>query len=173
MKVQRAFFAMTLLPNGKVLVSGGQDSNYNAIGSAELYDPASGTWTDAGTLITPRWNHTSTLMTNGNVMLVGGDTGNAYQYLYIPDTELYTSSNLDVVPFNLGSPSMQPTGSCQFSFTSTPDVSFIAYGTTDFSLPFGQWKVLNGPLEVSPGLYQFTDGRHTNSTQYFYRVRSP
>jgi len=173
MQVQRVFFAMTLLPNGKVLVSGGEDANRNAIGSAELYDPASGTWSSAGTLITPRWNHTSTLLPNGNVMLAGGDTGNAFQYLYTPDTEIYTSSNLVVAPFNLSCPSTASNGAVQFSFTNSPDVSFIAYGTTNLSQPFSDWTGLNGPLEVSPGVYQFTDAQHANLSQYFYRIRSP
>ena len=173
MHVQRAGFAMTLLPNGKVLASGGEDINYNAIGSAELYDPASGTWSYAGTLTTPRWNHTSTLLHNGNVMLVGGDTGNVFENHYIPDTEIYTSSNLIVAPFNLSCASMASNGAVQFSFTNAPDVSFIAYGTTNLSLPFSDWTVLNGPVEISPGVYQFTDAQPANLPQYFYHIRSP
>ena len=42
----------TLLPNGKVLVAGGFNSLILA--SAELYDPASGTWTATGSLATAR-----------------------------------------------------------------------------------------------------------------------
>ena len=38
----------TLLPNGKVLVAGGVDPSGNGLASAELYDPASGTWTATG-----------------------------------------------------------------------------------------------------------------------------
>src|SRR5262245_35152882 len=34
----------TLLPNGKVLVVGGTDATFQATASAELYDPATGTW---------------------------------------------------------------------------------------------------------------------------------
>jgi Galactose oxidase, central domain len=34
----------TLLQNGEMLVAGGFDSNGVALASAELYDPASGTW---------------------------------------------------------------------------------------------------------------------------------
>src|SRR5207247_543836 len=43
----------TLLPNGKVLVAGGNDSN-GTLKSAELYDPATGTWNNAGNLNTSR-----------------------------------------------------------------------------------------------------------------------
>ena len=43
----------TLLPNGKVLVAGGDDGSAS-LASAELYDPASGTWTATGSLVTGR-----------------------------------------------------------------------------------------------------------------------
>src|SRR5438094_168165 len=42
----RTFHTATLLPNGKVLVAGGGNN------SAELYDPASGTWSATGSLAT-------------------------------------------------------------------------------------------------------------------------
>jgi hypothetical protein len=49
----------TLLPNGNVLVAGGYNGGYLA--SAELYNPASGTWTATGSLATGRASHTATL----------------------------------------------------------------------------------------------------------------
>ena len=60
----------TLLPNGKVLVAGGD--NGGALASAELYDPASGTWTATGSLATARDYHTATLLPNGKVLVAGG-----------------------------------------------------------------------------------------------------
>jgi WD40 repeat protein len=76
----------TLLPNGQVLVAGGQDSNANVLASAELYDPASGTWTATGSLATARFNHTATLLPNGKVLVAGG-----YDTTYNPlaSAELY------------------------------------------------------------------------------------
>src|SRR5437588_1571441 len=41
----RYLHTATLLPNGMVLVAGGNDSSNNPSASAELYDPASGIWT--------------------------------------------------------------------------------------------------------------------------------
>ena len=61
----------TLLPNGKVLVAGGYDS-VGSLASAELYDPASGTWTATGSLATARASHTATLLPNGKVLVAGG-----------------------------------------------------------------------------------------------------
>ena len=43
----------TLLPSGKVLVAGGYDGS-GVLSSAELYDPASGTWTATGSMSTAR-----------------------------------------------------------------------------------------------------------------------
>ena len=48
----RYLHTATLLPNGKVLVAGGIDISGSASASAELYDPASGTWTATGSLAT-------------------------------------------------------------------------------------------------------------------------
>lgn len=62
----------TLLPNGKVLVVGGYTVEHGNVASAELYDPASGTWTATGSLTTPRGGHTATLLPNGKVLVVGG-----------------------------------------------------------------------------------------------------
>ncbi|PYS29126.1 MAG: hypothetical protein DMF75_17780, partial [Acidobacteria bacterium] len=80
----------TLLPSGKVLVAGGTegDSPFN---SAELYDPATGTWSITGRLTTERQNHTATLLPNGKVLVVGGfnydldDSLNSAE-LYDPNT---------------------------------------------------------------------------------------
>src|SRR5215471_3839287 len=43
----------TLLPDGRVLVVGGEDGR-DALASAELYDPATGTWSNTGSLNTAR-----------------------------------------------------------------------------------------------------------------------
>ena len=64
----------TLLPNGKVLVTGGMDTNDNSLASAQLYDPATGTWTGTHSMNSARVSHTATLLTNGLVLVAGGAT---------------------------------------------------------------------------------------------------
>jgi len=64
----------TLLPNGKVLAAAGFSVNYPypCLSSAELYDPATGTWATANNLAHVRSGHTATLLPNGNVLVAGG-----------------------------------------------------------------------------------------------------
>jgi N-acetylneuraminic acid mutarotase len=79
----------TLLPNGKVLMVGGEFS-----GSAELYDPATGTWSVAGSLNTVHVDHTATLLPNGKVLVAGGYTNRAE--LYDPTTKTWSiTANLN------------------------------------------------------------------------------
>jgi hypothetical protein len=67
-----------LLPNGKVLVAGGLGAPDVASGpqpslsSAELYDPASGTFTATGSMTTARDSFTATLLPNQKVLIAGG-----------------------------------------------------------------------------------------------------
>src|SRR5207253_1619950 len=55
------------------LVAGGTDGSGNGnLASAELYDPASGSWTDTGSLNNGRSLHTATLLLNGDVLVAAG-----------------------------------------------------------------------------------------------------
>ena len=64
----------TLLNNGMVLVVGGSGSNnsFSLLASAELYNPATNTWSPAGSLATGRYMHTATSLNNGMVLVAGG-----------------------------------------------------------------------------------------------------
>jgi N-acetylneuraminic acid mutarotase len=68
----RNLHTATLLPNGQVLVAGGHNATTGFLNSAELYDPAMGTWTATGSLNTPSGYHTATLLHNGKVLMAGG-----------------------------------------------------------------------------------------------------
>ena len=60
----------TLLPNGRVLVAGGWNGAY--LTTAELYNPATGTWTATGTLLTARRITPPPSLPNGLVLVAGG-----------------------------------------------------------------------------------------------------
>jgi trimeric autotransporter adhesin len=62
----------TLLPNGKILATGGTDGRGKVLASAELYDPARNRWTSAGSMAATRIDHTATLLPSGKVLIAGG-----------------------------------------------------------------------------------------------------
>ena len=77
MTTSRTSSTATLLPNGKVLVTGGIHYTNTTVpnsflSSAELYDPATGKFYPTGTMSTARINHTATLLPNGKVLVAGG-----------------------------------------------------------------------------------------------------
>jgi Kelch motif/Galactose oxidase, central domain len=84
LKTARFHHTATLLPDGRVLVAGGGDQS-GSLRSAELYDPASGTWSAAHSLKTARDSQTATLLANGKVLVAGGFDGSAY----LATAELY------------------------------------------------------------------------------------
>ena len=67
--------AATLLPSGKVLVTGSYVSYFVSSASCELYDPTTGIWSATGSMATGRHYHTSTLLPSGLVLVTGGNAG--------------------------------------------------------------------------------------------------
>jgi hypothetical protein len=81
----------TLLNNGIVLTAGGYNGSY--LSSAELYNPATGTFTTTANLNTARAYHTATLLPGGLVLIVGGYNGS-----YLSSAELYNSGTGNFTP---------------------------------------------------------------------------
>ena len=90
----RELHTATLLSNGKALVVGGD--NGGSLATAELYDPANGTWAASGSLGLARSRHTATLLPNGKVLIVGGsdDENNSLvsAELYDPASGTWTAT---------------------------------------------------------------------------------
>jgi hypothetical protein len=82
----------TLLNSGKVLVAGGSTCNLPECPSsvAELYDPVANSFIYApGNLNVARLNHTATLLTNGHVLIAGGDSSCGTSCTEDTSTELF------------------------------------------------------------------------------------
>jgi N-acetylneuraminic acid mutarotase len=77
----------TLLKSGQVLVSGGVDWYADAVATANVYNPQTGTWTTVNSMQTARYAHTATLLKNGRVLVVGGYGDNGV----VSTAELYKS----------------------------------------------------------------------------------
>src|SRR5215470_4286332 len=125
-----------VLPNGKVLALGGSSTDENASTSsfnADLYDPATNSFSSAGTNAFPRLYHSiALLMPDATVLLAGG---NPVRGSYEPHLEVYQPSYLFTTD-NTGNavPAIRPVISTApaavgygTSFTvQTPDASSIS-----------------------------------------------
>jgi|SRR5579872_1643096 len=97
MTARRANHTATVLPDGKVLITGGSsgasDTSTGAISffccvpSAELYDTSTGLFAGTGSMTVNRGGHTATLLNTGEVLVAGG-VGTASAELYHPEVPI-------------------------------------------------------------------------------------
>ncbi len=119
----REYHTATLLPNGKVLVAGGnqggdQNPSYN---TTEIYDPATNNWSPAAHMIFARQNHFAILLPSGKV-LVG--SGTAHDGWLLTTTELYDPA--------------------KNTWTQSGDMHNAHLGVTPVLLPNGQVLIIGG-----------------------------
>jgi Galactose oxidase, central domain/Kelch motif len=90
------------LLDGRVLLAGGKIYNQGGVptAAAEIYDPASGTFSFTGSMTTPRYNHSATLLADGDVLIAGGSASSVTGFP-LATAELY----------NPGSGTFSPVGS--------------------------------------------------------------
>jgi hypothetical protein len=75
----------TLLASGMVLITGGYGGS-SAVASAELYDPATGSFSSTGSMSSDRVEYTATLLTSGKTLITGGNSVSGY----LASAEIYT-----------------------------------------------------------------------------------
>ena len=106
----------TVLLNGKVFLTGsGYLGGPVFPNPAQLYDPASGSWSAVGTLSRPRGDHSATLLPNGKVLIAGG-LDNSRNVL--ASAELYNPTTGVTAPFLTITPSGGSVGTV-FNFRGT------------------------------------------------------
>ena len=90
MSTPRAQHTATLLANGKVLIAGGVRSAAQgaALATAELYTPATGSFSATGSMTAARRSQSATLLLDGRVLIAGGFDGSSA----LSSTELYDPS---------------------------------------------------------------------------------
>ncbi len=111
----------TILPNGKILVSGGSvknEDNATAVKQAQLYDPQSNTFSSGSTMEYPRLYHSNTLLLPDATIVALG--GNPQRKVYQPEVEVYWPPYLFKAD---GSPARRP------FITSVPSGA-IGYGAS-------------------------------------------
>jgi hypothetical protein len=110
LNTRRSLHAATLLADGRVLVAGGRtcdqpppavcDFTFRSA-EAEIYNPATNTWTTTGTLFIPRHTNRAALLPDGRVLLPAGfdQTGNnSSAELFSPTTGTWSSCPTPAAP---------------------------------------------------------------------------
>jgi hypothetical protein len=95
MHAGRLFASATPLPDGSVLVAGGDDQG-SPLASAEVFDPKTRSWTVVASLPQARAQQLATLM-EGNVVLIGGSAFNTFGGGFV------ANPSLDAEIFDVGS----------------------------------------------------------------------
>ena len=94
LNVARSSPMVVKLADGRVLVAGGLTTGNVKTKTAEIYDPASGTFTPtAGQMAVERFLGTAVLLPNGKVLFVGGQEGSIHSTaeLFDPATGTFTN----------------------------------------------------------------------------------
>jgi Kelch motif/Bacterial Ig-like domain (group 2) len=85
----------TVLGDGRILIAGGYTDvkdaggNFQASSSAEIYNPATGSFSATGAMIEARAGHSATLLHDGTVLVAGDD---ATAEIYDPSTGLFSTT---------------------------------------------------------------------------------
>ena len=133
------------LKDGRVLVAGGRklvideegSRKINFVGTAEIYDPVGDTWTRVADMTAPRWAHTGIELTDGTVIVVGGENDEgkiATAEVYDPAFDTWTEVSRMADGRSGHSMEMLPDGRLMVAGGSGPTVEVYDFNTRTWSL---------------------------------------
>jgi galactose oxidase len=162
MQYTRRQLNAVLLPDGKVLVLGGTSgAGYNnpvgAVVTAEMWDPATETWTTLADASTPRIYHsTALLMPDGRVLFAGsGGAGTAVNY---KSAEFFSPPYLFQGPRPTITSAPATVGYNSTAFVETPDpasitkVSWVRLGSVTHTTDMNQRYITMAFTRVTGGI---------------------
>ena len=171
----RQFANSVILPNGEVMVIGGNTSGIKfadagSIFAAEIWNPTTGLWRTVASMSVPRNYHSiALLMPDGRVLSGGGGlSGNSADHqdaqlytppqLFNPDGSPATRPVLNTVPTQIGVGSV-------FSVSASPGISrfaFIKMSATTHSMNTDLRRLVLPFTELTPGSYAITAHANLN-----------
>ncbi len=164
----RAYQTATLLPNGKVLIAGGQGTwgaTYDTLSSAELYDPLTDTFTWTANLTGKRQYHSACLLPDGTVLLAGGIQsqngaynpiiGEVYDPNGAPNVPGIIANDASVIEGNSGTNYLN--FNLSLTMTSALPVT-VQYATTDGTASSVAWGVGTPDYVAVTGTVTFPPG---------------
>ena len=138
-----------LLPDGRVVVSGGHWSNNGYRSEIDLYNPATRTFQSIGGLsLGPRGYHTATLLKDGRVLFAAGHNNNGYMgnwEVYDPISGLSGVVVFDPASF---SPPRDADGDGVYHFTSVHINALTTVRLSSTKLPGPVHWLVSGPVQI-------------------------
>ena len=86
------YYSASVPVNGKLLVLGGQDGDWNTHSTTEYISPSGDASQPGPDLPTPRSNHCAVKLSNGQVMLLGGVPDQKSAIIFHPESETFDQS---------------------------------------------------------------------------------
>jgi len=144
---------LALLRDGRVLMAGGKpptDIN-TTLPAAELFDPATGTFSATGSMATSRSRHSMTTLADGRVLVAGGETADGDAGQELDTAEIYHPSDGTFAPAG-SAPQIKRLNLSVL----LPDGRVVLIGQRDGGLRDG--RLANGPATAfNPLTRTFTD----------------
>lgn len=160
MNVARMFHTATVLQDGRVLVTGGEDGSFNFLDSAEMFDPETETFSllPQG-MSTARSRHTATLLPSGQVLIAGG-LGDTSAELFDPSDDAFKSSTTMNYGHGAHTATLLQDGSVLVAggFTNQAELYHPAQNTWETVMPLSGIQAYHSAVRLEDGRVLVTGG---------------